>query len=110
VGLAFLLIDAISIVKFLSSQIAIASGSDKYVLFSRLCKLNFIDKVKKSFITLISGVSFAIANSYSRWEIDEVRRPVTSTDIQIRRPVTSTDIYILLDGQQWTSMVHFFSS
>jgi hypothetical protein len=38
VGKVFLLSDAISIEKFLSPQIVIASGSDKYWLFPCLCK------------------------------------------------------------------------
>jgi hypothetical protein len=40
-GLVFSLSNAISIEKFLSPQIAIASGSDKYLLFSRLDKHHF---------------------------------------------------------------------
>jgi hypothetical protein len=38
VGLAFSLSNAISIAKFLSFQIAIASASDKYVPLSNMCK------------------------------------------------------------------------
>jgi hypothetical protein len=38
VGLAFLLIDVISIENFLSFQIEISSGSDKYWMLFRLCK------------------------------------------------------------------------
>jgi len=36
--MAFSMSDAILIEKILSPQIAIASSSDKYLLFSRLCK------------------------------------------------------------------------
>ncbi len=41
VFMTFSLTDAISIEKLLFSQIAIASGSSKYLLFSRLCKHHF---------------------------------------------------------------------
>jgi hypothetical protein len=40
-GLAFSQSDVISIKKFLSSQIAIASGSNKFLLLSFLCKKNY---------------------------------------------------------------------
>jgi hypothetical protein len=46
VGSAFLLSDAISTEKLLSFQVTIASGSDKYVLFSRLCKHYFRSSAK----------------------------------------------------------------
>jgi hypothetical protein len=41
-GLAISLSGAILIEDFLSLQIAIASSSDKHLLFSRLCKHHFI--------------------------------------------------------------------
>jgi hypothetical protein len=43
------LVSKVSKEKFVSPQIAIASGSYKYSLFSRLCKHNLTDVIKGSF-------------------------------------------------------------
>ncbi len=55
VSLVFLLSNAISMEKFLSSQIAITSISDTYLLFSRLCKYHFKAHINKQGESCISA-------------------------------------------------------
>ncbi len=57
VFMTFSLTDAISIEKLLFSPIAIASGSSKYLLFSRLCKHHFNSKGIYFLITIGSQAS-----------------------------------------------------
>ncbi len=72
----FLLSNAISIENFLSPQIAIDSGSDKYLLFSRSCKHHF-----KAHIHMRHGLVFSLRDAISIEKILSAQLPLLAAPV-----------------------------